>query len=118
LALWLAPRKREKYGFGLAPLTRGKLVFWPQFGILRRMTKMLELAITQVRDLPEETQDLVADALFMMIEHVNDMITTLSPMNRSRECTTRWRKPIAGNSRGTESSRKSSAIRYESARHR
>jgi hypothetical protein len=28
------------------------------------MTKMLALAITQVRDLPEETQDLAADALF------------------------------------------------------
>jgi cation transport regulator ChaB len=36
------------------------------------MTKLLELAITQVRDLPEETQDLAADALFMVIEHVND----------------------------------------------
>jgi hypothetical protein len=32
------------------------------------MTKLLELAITQVRDLPEETQELAADALFMVIE--------------------------------------------------
>jgi cation transport regulator ChaB len=36
------------------------------------MTKLLDLAITRVRDLPEETQDLAADALFMVIEHVND----------------------------------------------
>jgi len=36
------------------------------------MTKLLELAITQIRDLPEETQNMAADALFMVIEHVND----------------------------------------------
>jgi hypothetical protein len=36
------------------------------------MTKLLELTVTQVRDLPDETQDIAADALFMVIEHVND----------------------------------------------
>src|SRR5947208_1704261 len=36
------------------------------------MAKLLQLEITPVRDLPEETQDLAADALFMMIEHAND----------------------------------------------
>lgn len=36
------------------------------------MTKLLERAIAEVIELPEETQDLAADALFMLLEHVND----------------------------------------------
>jgi hypothetical protein len=36
------------------------------------MTKLLERAIAQLRELAEETQDLAADALFMVIEHAND----------------------------------------------
>jgi hypothetical protein len=52
------------------------------------MTKMLELAITQVRDLPEETQDLAADAVFMVIEHVNDH-DHYCLTDEQIECTTR-----------------------------
>jgi hypothetical protein len=36
------------------------------------MTKLLEEAVAQVRDLPAATQDLAAEALFMVIHHVND----------------------------------------------
>ena len=36
------------------------------------MTKLLEQAIAQIKDLPEETQDLAAGALFIVIEHVDD----------------------------------------------
>ena len=41
-------------------------------GILTAMTKMLERAVAQLRELSEETQDLAAEALLMVIEHVND----------------------------------------------
>ena len=40
--------------------------------MLRPITKMLELAITQVRGLPEEVHGLAADALLIVIEHVNN----------------------------------------------
>jgi hypothetical protein len=36
------------------------------------MTKLLEKAIAEVLELPEETQNMAADALFMVIEHVNE----------------------------------------------
>jgi hypothetical protein len=36
------------------------------------MTKLLERAVAQLRELPEETQDLAAEALFIVIDHVND----------------------------------------------
>ena len=36
------------------------------------MTKLLEKAIAEVLELPEETQSLAADALFTVIDHVND----------------------------------------------
>jgi hypothetical protein len=36
------------------------------------MTKLLEKAIAEVLELPEETQNMAADALFMVIEHAND----------------------------------------------
>ena len=36
------------------------------------MTNLLEKAITELRQLPEETQNMAADALFMVIEHAND----------------------------------------------
>ena len=36
------------------------------------MTKLLEKAIAEVLELPEETQDMAADALFTVIDHVND----------------------------------------------
>ena len=42
------------------------------FVILSHMTKLLEQAIAEVLDLPEETQNMAADALYMVIEHVND----------------------------------------------
>lgn len=40
--------------------------------MLRCMTKLLEKAIAEVLELPEETQNMAADALFMVIEHVNE----------------------------------------------
>jgi predicted transcriptional regulator len=36
------------------------------------MTKLLEQAIAEVLDLPEETQNLAADALLMVVDYVND----------------------------------------------
>ncbi len=36
------------------------------------MTKLLEQAIAEVLDQPEETQNMAADALFMVIEHANN----------------------------------------------
>jgi hypothetical protein len=36
------------------------------------MTKLLEQAIAEVLEQPEETQNMAADALFMLIEHAND----------------------------------------------
>ena len=36
------------------------------------MTKFLEKAIAEVLELPEDTQNMAADALFMVIEHVNE----------------------------------------------
>lgn len=36
------------------------------------MTKLLEQAIQEVLELPEETQNMAADALFLVIEHAND----------------------------------------------
>jgi predicted transcriptional regulator len=36
------------------------------------MTKLLEQAIAQVLELPEETQNLAADALLMVVDYVND----------------------------------------------
>ena len=36
------------------------------------MTKLLEQALAEVRELPEETQDLVAEAVFMVIAHTNE----------------------------------------------
>ncbi len=36
------------------------------------MTRLLEQAIAQVLELPEETQNLAADALLMVVDYVND----------------------------------------------
>ena len=36
------------------------------------MTKLLEEAIAEILDLPEETQNMAADALYMVIERVNE----------------------------------------------
>jgi hypothetical protein len=36
------------------------------------MTKLLEQAIAEVLELPEETQNMAADAVLMVIDHVND----------------------------------------------
>ena len=36
------------------------------------MTKLLEQAIAEVLEQPEETQNMAADALLMVIDHVND----------------------------------------------
>lgn len=36
------------------------------------MTKLLEQAIAEILELPEETQNMGADALYMVIERVND----------------------------------------------
>jgi hypothetical protein len=36
------------------------------------MTKLLEHAIAQVLELPDETQNMAADALLMVIDQVND----------------------------------------------
>jgi predicted transcriptional regulator len=36
------------------------------------MTKLLEQAIAQVLELPEDTQNLAADALLMVVDYVND----------------------------------------------
>jgi len=36
------------------------------------MTKLLEEAIAEVLELPEETQNMAADALLMVIDYVND----------------------------------------------
>ena len=36
------------------------------------MTKLLEQAIAEVLELPEETQNMAADALYMVIDYVND----------------------------------------------
>jgi hypothetical protein len=36
------------------------------------MTKTLEQAIAEVLELPEETQNMAADALLMVIDYVND----------------------------------------------
>jgi len=36
------------------------------------MTKLLEQAIAQVLELPEETQNMAADALLMVVDYVND----------------------------------------------
>jgi hypothetical protein len=36
------------------------------------MTKLLEKAIAEVLELPEVTQNMAADALFMVIEHANE----------------------------------------------
>ncbi len=36
------------------------------------MTKLLEKAIAEVLELPEDTQNLAADALFVVIEHANE----------------------------------------------
>ena len=36
------------------------------------MTKLLEQAIAEVLELPEETQNMAADALYMVIDHAND----------------------------------------------
>ena len=36
------------------------------------MTKLLEQAIAEILDLPEETQNMAADALYMVIERVNE----------------------------------------------
>jgi cation transport regulator ChaB len=36
------------------------------------MTKLLERAIAELRELPEEAQNMAADALFMVIEHATD----------------------------------------------
>ena len=36
------------------------------------MTKLFEEAIAQVLELPEETQNLAADALLMVVDYVND----------------------------------------------
>jgi predicted transcriptional regulator len=36
------------------------------------MTKLLEQAIAEVLELPEEAQNMAADAVYMVIDHVND----------------------------------------------
>ena len=36
------------------------------------MTRLLEQAIAQVLELPEETQNMAADALVMVVDYVND----------------------------------------------
>lgn len=36
------------------------------------MTKLLEQAIAEILELPEETQNMAADALYMVIERVNE----------------------------------------------
>jgi predicted transcriptional regulator len=36
------------------------------------MTKLFEQAIAEVLELPEETQNIAADALLMVIDYVND----------------------------------------------
>ena len=36
------------------------------------MTKLLDEAIAEVLELPEETQNMAADALLMVIDYVND----------------------------------------------
>ena len=36
------------------------------------MTKLLEKAIAEILELPEETQNIAADALYMVIDHIND----------------------------------------------
>ena len=36
------------------------------------MTRLFEQAIAQVLELPEETQNLAADALLMVVDYVND----------------------------------------------
>ena len=36
------------------------------------MTKLFEQAIAEVLELPEETQNLAADALLMVVDYVND----------------------------------------------
>jgi hypothetical protein len=36
------------------------------------MTKLLEQAIAEVIELPEETQNMATDALYMVIDHVNE----------------------------------------------
>jgi hypothetical protein len=42
------------------------------FAILPYMTKLLEEAVARVRALPPETQNLAAEAVLMVIQHVND----------------------------------------------
>ena len=36
------------------------------------MTKLLEQAITEVLELPDETQNMAADAVLMVIDHANE----------------------------------------------
>jgi hypothetical protein len=36
------------------------------------MTKSLEQAIAEIRELPEEAQNMAADALFMVMNHANN----------------------------------------------
>ena len=36
------------------------------------MTKLLEQAIAEILELPEETQNLAADALLMVVDYAND----------------------------------------------
>lgn len=36
------------------------------------MTKLLEQAIAEILELPEETQNMAADALYMVIDRVNE----------------------------------------------
>jgi hypothetical protein len=36
------------------------------------MTKLLQQALAEVRELPDETQDLAAQAMFMVIQHSSD----------------------------------------------
>ncbi len=36
------------------------------------MTKLLEQAIAEILELPEDTQNMAADALYMVIDHVSD----------------------------------------------
>jgi hypothetical protein len=81
------------------------------------MTKLLELAITQVRDLPEETQELAADALFMVIEHVNDH-NHYRLTDEQIEGVHHAMEQAEGNSRRIARSGRSSADRYEGPRHR
>jgi hypothetical protein len=44
----------------------------PLFVIIRTMTTLLEEAIAEVLELPEDAQNMAADALHMVIDHVND----------------------------------------------